>query len=355
MFTEYIGALFLIFAAEMGDKTQILAMMFATKYKMRYVLLGIFIGSFLNHGLAVVFGSVLGSYINPAILQTIAGLAFVLFSIWTLTASDEEEEDLATLKKHGAIMTVASAFFIGELGDKTQLTAITLAVDAAYPFLVLLGTVTGMLVTSSLGIFVGSKLGDKIPELGIKLGSSSIFLGFGVVKLVTSTPQAWINSYTLVGFFVILAVTISAIIYLFYRGVKNGELTPFRKAAEELYQFTHQFKSVIKDICLGTENCEYCKNQQCGIGLIYHIIHEMETDRLDHEHIELVEELLHEKNKFPNEQLKVMHDISSEFLERYKQRDLIYNEVQTIQQIIEKMIIENDESSHIDLKEKRNE
>ena len=354
MLTEYIGALVLIFAAEMGDKTQILAMMFATKYKMRHVLIGIFLGSFLNHGLAVAFGRLLGNFIQPNILQTIAGLAFILFSIWTLVVSDDDEE-IDTIKKHGAIITVASAFFIGELGDKTQLTAITLAVDASYPFFILLGTVSGMLVTSSLGIFVGSKLGDKIPELGIKLGSSTIFLIFGVMKLVTSTPDNWINPLTLLIFSVTLLLTVGAIIYLFLQGVKNGELTPYRKAAEQLYQFTHQFKEAISDMCLGTKNCKYCKDQQCGIGLINHIIHEIETNALDHEHIDFLEDLLLERNKFSNNQLYHMLDITYDFLKEYKKRDIIYNEVLTIQMIIEKMLKENDMSTQFDLKEKINE
>jgi putative Ca2+/H+ antiporter (TMEM165/GDT1 family) len=115
-----LKAFMLIFVAEMGDKTQILAMAFATKYPVKKVLLGIFIGAFLNHGLAVLFGSYLSQIIPISSLQIIAGFAFVGFALWTLYSDDEEEEETKKYKL-GPIFTVSLAFFLGELGDKTQL------------------------------------------------------------------------------------------------------------------------------------------------------------------------------------------------------------------------------------------
>lgn len=91
MLQTYLQALFFIFAAEMGDKTQILAMMFATRYKTSKVLIGITIGAALNHGLAVLFGQLLGTVIPTYVLQVIAGLAFIGFALWTLKEDDEDE------------------------------------------------------------------------------------------------------------------------------------------------------------------------------------------------------------------------------------------------------------------------
>ncbi len=342
MTAEYIGALFLIFAAEMGDKTQILAMMFATKYKVRYVLAGIFIGSFLNHGLAVVFGRALGRFIQPSVLQMIAGVAFIAFAIWTLFANEDDEDAVVEEKKiKGAIGTVAAAFFIGELGDKTQLTAITLAVDAVYPMWILLGTVSGMLVTSSLGIFVGSKIGDRIPELGIKLGSSGIFLFFGVVKLVTSTPESWKNIYVISVFFIGLILVVGYLMYRLMQGLKSGELTPLRKAAKTLYTFNHQFEQAIKVTCHGKEACQGCEKNHCGIGLMKHILNEISEGCLEHKHDMLVSELHLEKNKFTEEQLKCLYEMTVEFENNYKQEDLVKAEVKTIQEIITRMMEEN--------------
>ena len=90
--------------------------------------------------------------------------------------SNEEDEEEVTGKKFGAIFTVALAFFLGELGDKTQLTALTLSTQSTFPALTLAGTVLGMVVVSSFGIFIGSKLGDKIPEHVIRISAFVIFM-----------------------------------------------------------------------------------------------------------------------------------------------------------------------------------
>src|SRR5690554_2998779 len=161
MIQEMIKAFFLIFIAEMGDKTQILAMAFATRFPVRKVLLGIGLGALLNHGLAVALGSSLSRVVPLSTIQIIAGAAFIGFALWTLKPENGEEEKEPRMQ-FGPTATVALAFFIGELGDKTQLTAITLAADARYPLLILGGTVSGMIATGALGIFIGKKLGEKI-------------------------------------------------------------------------------------------------------------------------------------------------------------------------------------------------
>ncbi|MFK5884021.1 MAG: TMEM165/GDT1 family protein, partial [Candidatus Izemoplasma sp.] len=115
MITELLRAFIFIFIAEMGDKTQILAMAFATKYNIKKVLLGIFIGSLLNHGLAVLLGNSLTRIIDPSTLQIIAGFAFILFALWSLKMNDDEES-VKKKVKYGPVVTVSIAFFIGELG-----------------------------------------------------------------------------------------------------------------------------------------------------------------------------------------------------------------------------------------------
>lgn len=182
MIQEFLQAFFFIFIAEMGDKTQILAMTFATRYNAGQVFIGIFIGVIINHSIAILLGAYLSNQINPNILQVLAGVLFIIFGLWSLINDEDDEEDKKALK-HGAILTVASAFFIGELGDKTQLTAMTLSMDAVYPAAILIGTVTGMLVTSCLGIFIGAKLGDKISNTVIQITSGIIFIQFGIIKL----------------------------------------------------------------------------------------------------------------------------------------------------------------------------
>lgn len=337
MFNEYLGALLLIFAAEMGDKTQILAMIFATKYKTSKVLIGIFIGSFLNHGLAVLFGSLIGKFIDPNILQVIAGIAFIGFAFWTLMARDDDEDSEVNTSK-GAIATVALAFFIGELGDKTQLTAITLAVDSVYPFIILLGTVSGMLVTSSLGIFVGSKVGDKIPELMIKLLSSAVFLIFGVIKLMTSTPKAWISMYTVIPFVIVITVGAIYLIIQTVKGYKSGQLTPLRFAAKQLYDLSHQNTILVEDLCKTVNHCGACAGTHCGIGLIKHILSDIKDGDFEDNHLELIDKIKRDEHKFDRDKLIHMLESNLEFLVRYKYRNEQYKEVDNIRKAVEVLL-----------------
>lgn len=239
MVQEFIRSLFLIFMAEMGDKTQILSMAFATQFKVYEVLLGVFIGSFLNHGVAVALGSYLSNLIPMGAIQIAAGFLFIGFALWTLK-SDEEEDEEDTGKNFGPILTVAFAFFIGELGDKTQLTAITLSADAKYPIFVLLGTVSGMVLTSGLGIFVGSKIGDKVPKLAIKIVSAGIFLFFGIIKLYTSLPKAYINLTNILIFFMVLSMSI----YILLRPVlkSRSKMSRLKEVALTSYKKRHRIK-----------------------------------------------------------------------------------------------------------------
>ncbi len=92
-------------------------------------------------------------------IQLIAGIMFVIFGLIALR--EEELEDEKNKKSYGPIITVAIAFFVGELGDKTQLTAMTLSAEGNYPLFILLGTTLGMIGTSGLGIYIGSRLGEK--------------------------------------------------------------------------------------------------------------------------------------------------------------------------------------------------
>ena len=155
MMIEMLKAFFLIFIAEMGDKTQILAMAFATRFPVKKVLAGVFIGVLLNHGLGVIVGKYISDFLPTNIIQIVAGVVFISFAFWTLKVEDDEDKDEEQKYKFGPVLTVALAFFIGELGDKTQLTAITLATNTSYPLAILGGTVLGMIMTCSIGILIG--------------------------------------------------------------------------------------------------------------------------------------------------------------------------------------------------------
>lgn len=204
MIKELIAAFLLVFIAEMGDKTQILAMMFASKYPPKTVLLGVFLGALANHGIAVLVGALLGDIIPVVFLSIIAGAAFIYFAFSSLKVEEESEEEVKSLKS--AVMTVGMAFFIGELGDKTQLSAITLAMDALYPIVILIGTVTAMVATSILGIVVGNKIGTKISKEMITIGSSIMFFLFGITKLISTLYSVIGIGYILIGSIFVIGI-----------------------------------------------------------------------------------------------------------------------------------------------------
>lgn len=266
MVQELLQAFILIFIAEMGDKTQILAMAFATRFPVKKVLLGIFLGSLLNHGLAVVFGSYISNFIPINTIQIVAGFAFVMFSLWTLKSDGDDEEDEKPKSKFGPVVTVALAFFIGELGDKTQLTAITLATDALYPLVILMGTVSGMIVTGGIGIIIGKKLGGKIPEFTIKIVAASVFMFFGVTKLYQTLPSDYLSLLNISIFTVIVAVAAFILLRPAIIRRRQGRESIYVKSSRELYNYYHQVGKNIDKVCLGVGSCGECQGNNCLVG-----------------------------------------------------------------------------------------
>ncbi|MDR2296689.1 MAG: TMEM165/GDT1 family protein [Clostridiales Family XIII bacterium] len=167
--------------AEMGDKTQLLAMAFAARYKSVEVLTGIFLATVVNHALAVAAGHLITRFAAAGLwIQAAASLSFILFGLWTIRGDRLEGEDKRSTK-FGPVFTVGTAFFIAEMGDKTQLTTIALAAKLpSAPLAVLAGTTVGMLTADSIGIVAGVILRRKIPEKKIKSVSASAFMLFGL-------------------------------------------------------------------------------------------------------------------------------------------------------------------------------
>lgn len=220
MIYSFFKSLTLIFISELGDKTQVLALLFASRYSLSQVLAGVTIGCLLNHGLAVLLGTLLSNLISNSILQLFGGIVFILFGILSLKIDEDEDE---CIKEISPILTVACAFFIGELGDKTQITAITLGATLKYPLCVLLGTVSGMVITSSLGIYVGSKIGNKISSKYVKFLSSIIFMIIGIIKLHENIPSNLKSMHIIVLFYILLFILV------FYRLRPYIKLKPTSK------------------------------------------------------------------------------------------------------------------------------
>lgn len=206
----FIKALLFVVVAEMGDKTQLLAIAFAGKFKVKDVMIGVFIATVLNHGLAVAFGSYLNMYIPFYIIQFAAAISFIVFGLWTLRGDKIDDEDKKQYK-FGPIATVAIAFFIAELGDKTQLMTIAIAAQYKAPIFILMGTTIGMMVADGIGILGGAWLAKHVPENYIKWGSAMIFLVFGLVTLYNVLPTAYQSPLCIM----LLLLVLSVLVYLF--------------------------------------------------------------------------------------------------------------------------------------------
>jgi Ca2+/H+ antiporter, TMEM165/GDT1 family len=182
--TAYIASLIFVVLAEMGDKTQLLAMAFATRYRWQTVMWGVFVATLANHLFAVLLGSYLTSIFPFHYIQIAASASFILFGLWTLRGDKLDNEDKRF--KFSPFWTVAVAFFFAEMGDKTQLATIALATKYESIIQVWFGTTSGMLIADAIGIIFGIVLGKKIPERAIKWFAALIFISFGVAGLYAS-------------------------------------------------------------------------------------------------------------------------------------------------------------------------
>jgi Ca2+/H+ antiporter, TMEM165/GDT1 family len=271
---DFIQSLLLIFLAEMGDKTQILAMTFATRYPMRKVLLGVLIGSFFNHGIAVFFGTFLTVIIPMQWLGVIASSSFLFFGYWALLAKEDEAE--TRLFQFAPVATVAAAFFIGELGDKTQLTAMALAARSGAPIATLAGTTLGMVGISALGIFAGKLLGDRVPEVSLKLVSATVFMGFGTIGLYNTLPSDWVSSYNRAVYILVLVLTTAP---LMRRTViqHRMERTPLKEVAKILQLDLESIRHSVGHLCADAESSGLCEDEICPFKEIESLIEEAES------------------------------------------------------------------------------
>ncbi len=189
----FILSLFFVFAAEMGDKTQLVALAFATRYATQTVLLGVFGATLLVHLFSVGLGEIVGLTIPVFWVQVLAGGAFIAFGLWTLRGDELGEDDRSAERRFGPLMTVGIAFFLAELGDKTMLMTVTLASQHHSFVSVWLGSTVGMVVADGLAIIVGRVLGARLPEKLIKYGAAGIFLITGAVTLIEAVSTRWLQ------------------------------------------------------------------------------------------------------------------------------------------------------------------
>lgn len=192
--TPFFIAFVFVFLSELGDKTQLLILSFSTKLKTLTILIGIALGSLFSHGIAILFGSTLGS-INDSnfehIIQLITFLSFILIGMYILFFQKNKEEDnknslkfISNLKIN-YVFIIALSIAVGELGDKTFLASIGLGIN--YPdfkISLILGAILGMIISDCIAIFLGKLLSKRLNTNTINKLSGVLFLLFGILGLI---------------------------------------------------------------------------------------------------------------------------------------------------------------------------
>ena len=183
MMHDFWLALGMIFLAELGDKTQLVALTLATHYNARLVLTGIFLATLAIHVVSAGLGLFVGGLLPVDWIRFLAGLAFVGFGFWTIRGDCLDDEEGGVCRNVSPFWLVFTTFFMAELGDKTMLGTVTLASTGAF-IPVWLGSTIGMVASDGLAIMVGRILGKQLPERLVKIGAAVIFFGFGCFSLV---------------------------------------------------------------------------------------------------------------------------------------------------------------------------
>ena len=171
--------------AEMGDKTQLLAFLLAARFKKPLpIILGILAATIINHGMAGALGAWIAATLSPDILRWVLGLSFIAMAIWTLIPDKIDDKESNTATQWGVFGTTLISFFLAEMGDKTQIATVAMAVHYAQPLLVVIGTTVGMLLADVPAVFVGDRLAAKIPMRLVHGLAAAIFVALGIATLM---------------------------------------------------------------------------------------------------------------------------------------------------------------------------
>jgi putative Ca2+/H+ antiporter (TMEM165/GDT1 family) len=181
---SFLISLSTVAVAEMGDRTQLLSLMLAARYRRPWpILAAVLCATLANHAVAAIVGQRLGHLLTPRILDAAVGISMIAMALWTLKP-DTLEETAPGGTRRGAFVATLISFFIAEIGDKTQIA--TMALAAAYPNLlaVVAGTTTGMLLANAPLILFGKAFSTRLPLAPIRYLASAVFLGLGAFFLV---------------------------------------------------------------------------------------------------------------------------------------------------------------------------
>lgn len=170
--------------AEIGDKTQLLAFLLAAKFRKPLpIVLAILVATIANHSFAAAIGAWVTSVLSPEVLRWVLGISFLAMAAWTLIPDKFEEGD-AKLAKYGVFLTTLIAFFLAEMGDKTQIATVALAAQYNALFAVVAGTTFGMMLANVPAVYFGDRIADRLPTRLVHRIAALIFAILGVATLL---------------------------------------------------------------------------------------------------------------------------------------------------------------------------
>jgi len=179
---------FAVAVAEIGDKTQLLALVLAARYRKPWpIIAGILAATVLNHALAAWFGSLVSSWISPGVLRWGVVLSFAAVAAWALVP-DKLDEDEVKPPRFGAFVATLIAFFIVEIGDKTQVATVVLAAQYSPLWQVITGTTLGMAIANVPVVVLGSRFAAKLPLKAARYAAAAIFAGLALWVAVGGLP-----------------------------------------------------------------------------------------------------------------------------------------------------------------------
>jgi putative Ca2+/H+ antiporter (TMEM165/GDT1 family) len=170
--------------AEIGDKTQLLAFLLATRFKKPLpIIAGILVATLLNHSMAGALGAWITATLSPQTLRWILGLTFIAMAVWTLIPDKIEEEEMQVAKRFGVFGATLITFFLAEMGDKTQIATVAMSAHFSSVVLVVIGTTLGMMIADVPAVFIGDRLSARIPMKLVHAIAAAMFAAMGVATL----------------------------------------------------------------------------------------------------------------------------------------------------------------------------
>ena len=180
----FLVATGIVALAEIGDKTQLLAFLLAARFRRPLpIILGILVATLLNHAFAAAVGALVSELLGPSVMRWVLGLSFLAMAIWALSP-DHVDEAEAALPKLGVFMTTLLAFFLAEMGDKTQVATVALAAQYHAFIPVVAGTTLGMMIANVPAVLLGDRIAGKIPVRIVHSIAALIFALIGVATLL---------------------------------------------------------------------------------------------------------------------------------------------------------------------------